>query len=290
MKKVIISADSTCDLGNELKEKLGIYYFPYHINLNGKDYLDNVTITPETLYSAYRENKALPKTSAISAGEYIEYFKQFTDKGFEVVHINLGSALSASHQNALIAANELKGVYPVDSQNLSTGTGLLVIKACKMAEPDRSRGTSCTGRRRSSRTPYSHASFILNTLEFMRAGGRCSAVAAFGANLLGIKPCIVVDNKNGGKMSVGKKYRGKFDRVLLSYTEDIIAKHPDYDDETVFITHSGTSDEYINVVKKYLSENTSFKNIYVTNASCTISCHCGPDTLGVLFMTKTDNK
>ena len=284
MKKVIISADSTCDLGNELKEKLGIYYFPYHINLNGKDYLDNVTITPETLYSAYRENKALPKTSAISAGEYIEYFKQFTDKGFEVVHINLGSALSASHQNALIAANELKGVYPVDSQNLSTGTGLLVIKACKMAEEGAS--AKEISERIKALTPYSQASFILNTLEFMRAGGRCSAVAAFGANLLGIKPCIVVDNKNGGRMSVGKKYRGKFDRVLLNYTEDIIAKHPDYDDETVFITHSGTSDEYINVVKNYLSENTSFKNIYVTNASCTISCHCGPDTLGVLFMTK----
>lgn len=288
MKKVIISADSTCDLGNELKEKLGIYYFPYHINLNGKDYLDNVTITPETLYSAYRENKTLPKTSAISAGEYIEYFKQFTDNGSEVVHINLGSALSASHQNALIAANELKGVYPVDSQNLSTGTGLLVIKACKMAEEGAS--AKEISERIKALTPYSHASFILNTLEFMRAGGRCSAVAAFGANLLGIKPCIVVDNNDGGRMSVGKKYRGKFDRVLLSYTEDIIAKHPDYDDETVFITHSGTSDEYINVVKNYLSENTSFKNIYVTNASCTISCHCGPDTLGVLFMTKTDNK
>lgn len=285
MKKVVISADSTCDLGNELKEKWGIHYFPYHINSEGKDYLDNVTITPDDLYAAYRERKALPKTSAINAGEYIEYFKQFTDEGCEVVHINLGSALSASHQNALIAADELDGVYPVDSQNLSTGTGLLVLKACKMANEGLS--AKEISDKLKKLTPYSHASFVLNTLEFMRAGGRCSAVAAFGANLLGIKPSITVDNRDGGRMSVGKKYRGKFDKVLLSYAEDVIAKYPDYDDETVFITHSGTSSDYIHAVKKYLLENTSFKNIYVTKASCTISCHCGPDTLGVLFMTKS---
>ncbi len=286
MKKVIISADSTCDLGDELREKWNIQYFPYHINLEGKDYLDNVTITPDDLYSAYRERKALPKTSAINVDEYINHFKKFTDEGFEVVHINLGSGLSSSCQNACIAAEEFDGVYVVDSKNLSTGTGLLVLKACEMAK-DGADAKSIAEKLRSL-TSYSHASFVINTLEFLRAGGRCSALAAFGANLLGIKPSINVDNNDGGKMNVGKKYRGKYDKVLLSYVADTLAKHPDYDDSIVFITHSGTDQAYIESVKQYLQENTTFKEIHVTKASCTISCHCGPDTLGILFMTRHD--
>ncbi len=283
MKKVIISADSTCDLGDQLKEKWNIQYFPYHINLEGKDYLDNVTITPDDLYSAYRERKALPKTSAINVGEYLEHFKKFTDEGYEVVHINLGSGLSSSYQNACLAADELEGVYVVDSKNLSTGTGLLVLKACEMASQGIDAKSIAENIR--SLTSYSHASFVINTLEFLRAGGRCSALAAFGANLLGIKPSINVDNNDGGKMSVGKKYRGKYDKVLLSYVADTLAKYPDYDNSIVFITHSGTDEAYIKSVEKYLGENTTFKEIYITKASCTISCHCGPDTLGILFMT-----
>lgn len=283
MKKVIISADSTCDLGDKLKEKWNIQYFPYHINLEGKDYLDNVTITPDDLYAAYRERKALPKTSAINVGEYLEHFKKFTDAGYEVVHINLGSGLSSSYQNACLAADELEGVYAVDSKNLSTGTGLLVLKACEMAE--QGADAKSIAAHLQSLTSFSHASFVINTLEFLRAGGRCSALAAFGANLLGIKPSINVDNNNGGKMSVGKKYRGKYDKVLLSYVADTLAKYPNYDDSIVFITHSGTDISYIQSVEQYLKENTTFKEIYITKASCTISCHCGPDTLGILFMT-----
>lgn len=284
MKKVIISADSTCDLGDELKSELGISYFPYHINLEGKDYLDNVDITPDVLFSAYRERKVLPKTSAISIGEYIDYFKKFTDQGYEVVHINLGSGLSASHQNACIAASELGGVYPVDSQNLSTGTGLLVIKACRLAKEGLSAEEIASAVK--NMTSRSHASFVINTLEFLRAGGRCSALAAFGANILGIKPSIMVNNTDGGKMNVGKKYRGKYDKVLMSYVEDTLNRLPNYDDDIIFITHTSTKKEYIDAVKKYLKENTTFKKIYDTDASCTISCHCGPDTIGILYMTK----
>lgn len=284
MKKVIISADSTCDLGDELKSELGISYFPYHINLEGKDYLDNVDITPDVLFSAYRERKVLPKTSAISIGEYIDYFKKFTDQGYEVVHINLGSGLSASHQNACIAASELGGVYPVDSQNLSTGTGLLVIKACRLAKEGLSAEEIASAVK--NMTSRAHASFVINTLEFLRAGGRCSALAAFGANILGIKPSIMVNNTDGGKMNVGKKYRGKYDKVLMSYVEDTLNRLPNYDDDIIFITHTSTKKEYIDAVKKYLKENTTFKKIYDTDASCTISCHCGPDTIGILYMTK----
>ena len=284
MSKVIISADSTCDLGEELMTKNNVSYFPYHINLEGKDFLDNVTIKPEDLFEAYRERKVLPKTSAINIGEFLDYFKQFTDEGYEVVHINLGSGLSSSHQNARLAAAELEGVYVIDSQNLSTGSGLLVLKACQLAE----QGLSANeiAQQVTDLVSKSHASFVINTLEFLRAGGRCSALAAFGANLLGIKPSIKVDNQDGGKMNVGKKYRGRYDQVILSYVKDTLARYPDYDDEIVFITHPDTKKEYINAVRKYLKENTTFKNIYITQASCTISCHCGPDTLGILFMTK----
>ena len=284
MSKIKISSDSTCDLGDELKSAHNISYFPYHINLEGKDYLDNVTITPEDLFQAYHERKVLPKTSAINIGEYLDYFKQFTDEGYEVIHINLGSGLSSSYQNARLAAAELEGVYVIDSNNLSTGSGLLVLKACELAEKGLA---ACEiAKELEGMITKSHASFVINTLEFLRAGGRCSALAAFGANLLGIKPSIMVDNQDGGKMTVGKKYRGRYDQIILNYVKDTLARHPDYDDEIVFITHSGTKQAYIDAVKAYLKENTPFKKIYVTQASCTISCHCGPDTLGILFMTK----
>lgn len=208
--KIILSADSTCDLSPELKERYQVQYFPYHILLDGQQYMDGVDIQPEDLYRTYREKKLLPKTAAISTMEFYEYFKQWVDEGHEVIHINLGSALSAAHQNCRLAAEELGHVYVIDSCNLSTGMGLLVIEAGRRI----ARGMSAKEiyQEVSALTAHSHASFILDTLEFMHAGGRCSAVTALGANLLRLKPCIEVGNLRGGAMSVGKKYRGSLEK------------------------------------------------------------------------------
>ena len=235
-KKVILTADSTCDLGEDLKERYQVHYYPYHIILGEKQYTDSVDIVPDDLYAAWRERRLLPKTAAI-VGE-----------GYEVVHLNLGSALSSAHQNCVAAASELGHVYPVDSCNLSTGTGLLVIQAGERIRAGMSGAE--VQRELQALVQRSHASFILDTLEFMHAGGRCSSIVALGANLLHLKPCIQVDNKNHGAMSVGKKYRGALEKVLPQYTADVLEAYGELDLDHVFITHSGISQERIDLVAR----------------------------------------
>ncbi len=282
-RQIILSADSTCDLDEDLKNRYHVNYFPLHINLNGKDYLDNVNITPEQVYQEYYDNKVLPKTSAVNVEEYMDHFRPWVEQGCEVIHINLGHALSSSYQNCCLAAKELGHVHVVDSGNLSTGTGLTVVAAGKMIAAGMDAEDIAEELRRT--TTRRHASFVLDTLTFLHAGGRCSAVAALGANMLKLKPCIQVDNHDGS-MSVGKKYRGSLDKVLVKYVRDELSKHTDIDPELLFITHSGIQQEYIDLVKKTVEEMMDFKEIHITKASCTISCHCGPNTLGILFETK----
>ena len=285
-QKIILSADSTCDLDEELKERYHVNYFPLHINLNGKDYLDNVTITPEEIYQEYYDHKVLPKTAAVNVQEYIEHFRPWVEQGCEVIHVNLGHALSSSYQNCCLAARELGHVYVIDSCNLSTGTGLTVVAAGKMIAQGMDAETIAEELRNG--ISRRHASFILDTLTFLSAGGRCSSIAAFGANVLKLKPCIQVDNRDGS-MSVGKKYRGSLDKVLVRYVKDELARYPDIDPDLLFITHSGIPQDYIDLVKKTVEETMKFKEIHVTKASCTISCHCGPNTLGILFESKSSS-
>lgn len=281
-QKIILSADSTCDLDEELKERYHVKYFPLHINLNGKDYLDNVTITPEEIYQEYYDHKVLPKTAAVNVQEYIEHFRPWVEDGYEVIHVNLGHALSSSYQNCCLAAQELGHVHVVDSCNLSTGTGLTVVAAGKLIEKGLDAET--IAERLRAGTSRRHASFILDTLTFLSAGGRCSSVTAFGANMLKLKPCIQVDNRDGS-MAVGKKYRGSLDKVLARYVKDELARYPDINPDLLFITHSGIPQDYIDLVKKTAEDTMKFKEIHITKASCTISCHCGPNTLGILFET-----
>lgn len=283
MRKIILSADSTCDLGDELKEKYQVHYYPFHIILEGKDYQDNVDITPGDIFQRYYEKKVLPKTAAINVEEYVNYFRPFAEQGYEVVHLNLGSALSSAYQNCMLAARELKGVYPVDSGNLSTGIGHLVLDAGEMIKEGL--GAEEIAGKLNQRKNLVHSSFILDTLKFMSAGGRCSNVMALGANLLNIKPCIEVNNKDGS-MDVGKKYRGSLKKVLPLYVKDKLQEYQGICTDKIFITHSGIDQEYIELVKEAIQEEKEFQNIYVTRASCTISCHCGPNTLGILFETK----
>ena len=282
-KNVIITADSTCDLNDELKSRYNISTIPLHITMNDECREDMVNITPDEIYDNFYKTGSLPKTSAISIGEYTSFFRQFTEQGLEVVHINLGGALSSSAQNAAAAARELQGVYTVDSCSLSSGTGHLVIEAALAVE----QGLSAkeTAVKISKMRSDIHASFIIDKLNFLRAGGRCSTLAMLGANLLNLKPCIEVDNSNGS-MTVGKKYRGKLDRVLAQYVDERLSLYDNIKKDRIFITHSGISREIEQAVFEQIKSKNYFKEIYITKASCTISSHCGPNTLGILFMTE----
>lgn len=283
--QVHITADITCDLNWELEQRYGVTCIPLHIVIGGKSYEDWVNITPEELYDIFYKTKELPHTTAGSVGEYVDFFTPILDEGCDIVHINLGSKLSVTHRSAALAAEELDGrVQVVDSQNLSTGTGLLVIKACEL----RDQGLSAVeiAERLKAMVPLSHASFVLDRLDFMHAGGRCSTVAMLGANMLSLKPSIEVLNNDGGAMTVGKKYRGKYGKVLIQYMEDTLARYDNIDTDRAFVTHAGADDAYVQGVYDALQAKGIFKEIHITRASCTISSHCGPNTLGVLFMTK----
>ena len=283
MSKIVVTADSTCDLGEELKARYNVHYMPLHVVLDGQQYNDGLDITPDQIYENYYANHTLPSTAAVNVDEYIEFFKQFVDEGCEVIHVNLGSGLSSCHQNARLAASELEGVYVIDGQNLSTGQGLVVIEVAKrvaegmpapqIVEEVEALRTKC------------HASFILENLEFLHKGGRCSAGAVRGANILKLKPQILVDNTSG-KMDAAKKYRGSFSKALAEYVADQLKDRTDVATDRIFITHSGMTDpsiidQAVALVKEYQNPD----EICVTRASCTISSHCGPNTIGVLYRT-----
>lgn len=284
MSKVIISADSTCDLSPEQREEYGVHAFPFHIEFRGKDHLDNVDITPADLYAGYREDKSLPKTGAATPEQYKLYFEDLMKDGGQVVHFNLGSALSAAYENACAAAEKLDGVYVIDGKSLSTGVGLQVLAACRMRDEGLSaEEIAAKAEKLHSR---SHASFVLDTMEYLAAGGRCPAIVAYLGNALRLRPGILVDNESGA-MKVGKLYRGKQKRALEKYVDDTLEKYPDVIKDEIFITHSGIDEECVDDVRAMLKER-GFQNIYETVASCTISSHCGPGTLGILFMTESE--
>ena len=180
--KIILSADSTCDLGDELRQRYHVQYYPFHVILDGKAYSDGVDLVPDQIYQVYEEKHILPKTAAINAAEYVEYFKKWTDQGYEVIHVTLGSGLSATYQNCCLAAKELPGVYPIDSRNLSTGSGLVVLEAADRIA--KGMPAAQIAKEVQELTSRCHASFVIDTLEFLYKGGRCSALAMLGANML----------------------------------------------------------------------------------------------------------
>jgi DegV family protein with EDD domain len=287
-QKIILSADTPCDIGETLKARYQVSLHPLHIILENKQYTDGQDITSAQLYEAWWKRKQLPRTAAINPEEYQQYFSTFLEQGYEVIHISLGSGLSSSHPNALIAANALKekgNVYIIDSCSLSTGFGLLVCEAgerIKAGLPARQIVEEVR-----ALTQDTRASFVLDTLEFMRAGGRCSSITQIGAALMNLKPTIIVKNDRQGSMIVGKKYMGKLAPSLMKYVDDQLKDRTDLVLDRVFVTHSGMDDPtIIDRVVERIRELQPFQEVFVTQASCTISCHCGPNTLGVLFLTK----
>ena len=279
--RIKITSDSTCDLSKEQIEKYGIDVMPLAVAVGEKNYRDGVDVTPDDLYAHVSAGGDLPKTAANNIAEYAEIFGRYAGEYDAVIHLNISSEFSSCYQNACLAAGDFDNVYVVDSRNLSTGHGLLVLKAAELAEAGMEAAKIADILRETAEKV--DASFILDQLEYLKKGGRCSAVAVLGANMLKLKPCIEVKE---GKMGVGKKYRGAFAKCLKEYITDRIGGRDDLELDRVFVTHSGISQELLELAVETIKELQSFKEVCVTRAGCTVSSHCGPDTIGVLFIRK----
>ena len=236
-------------------------------------------IDPDFIYAHYEKTGELPKTSAVNLVDFEDFFAAETAKGNAVVLFTISAEMSSTCNNARLAAEGFSDVYVVDTRNLSTGGGLLVLTAAEMAaegKPAAEIAETCA-----ALAPCVDASFIIDSLEFLYKGGRCSALAAFGANMLSLKPCIVVKD---GKMGVGKKYRGKFGAVLPKYVSDRLGDGSDVIKGHIFVTHAGCEPAIIDACVEGVKAIAPEAKIHVTRAGCTISSHCGRNTLGVLFI------
>lgn len=279
MSRIKITGDSTIDLSKELMEKYTVDTVPLYINMGDESFRDGVTVTPSDIYAYVAKTGTLPKTAAPSVGDYLEFFSKLKEDCDEIIHFNISSEFSSAHQNALVAAQEIGGVYPIDSRNLSTGTGLLVLEACEMAQ--NGMGADEITLEIDRLIPKVEASFIINRLDYLAKGGRCSSLVAMGANVLHLRPMILVKD---GKMEVGKKYRGSFDDCMVKYIKDKIGGRDDLRLKRVFITHTACPADTLALAEKTVRECQNFGEILDTDASCTISNHCGESTLGVLFI------
>ena len=281
---VKIIADSTCDLSKELAEKYDIDILPLHVLIDEKEYLDGLNITPEEIFAWSDETKKTPGTSAPSMEEAMDLFRKYIDDGREIVSFSISASMSASNNVMRVAAESLDAedrIFVIDSQNLSTGIGLLVIEASVMA----SRG--CTGCEIAARMkeliPLVRASFVVDTLVFLYRGGRCGGLSAKVGGVLKLHPRIAVA---GGAMSAGKKYRGKIGKVYLEYAKDMEDAMKNAYPDRVFITHSVADAEQVEAVREYLKSLNVFDEILETRAGSVVSSHCGPGTLGVLFISR----
>ena len=276
-----IISDSTCDLSPELLKAHDISLVPLTVIKNDEEFKDGVTITPQVIFDHVAAGGSLCTTSANSVGEYEEMFAKYAKDYDGIIHINIGSGFSSCYQNACLAAEDYPNVRVVDSMNLSTGQGLVVLEAVRLAKTATDLDQLANELR--EYTSRVEASFLLSRLDYMVKGGRCSSAAALGANLLNLKPCIEV---KGGKMSVVKKYRGNFEKCLPMYAKDRLESREDLDNGILFVTKTPVSDSSYEAVMNAVKEYGSFDTVYETNAGCTVSCHCGPGTLGLLFVRK----
>ncbi|MBQ6387489.1 MAG: DegV family protein [Ruminococcus sp.] len=279
---VKIISDSTSDLSPELIKQYDICIVPLYVVMGDKILKDGVEAAPEDIYSFVNETGKLPKTSAPNLNDFLSAFRNWKQQGYEIVHFNISSDFSSSHATARMAAEEVGGVEVVDTRNLSTGSGLVVLHACEMAQ----KGASAKEIAEKCRalTDKVEASFVVDSIDYLRKGGRCSSVTALGANLLKLKPCIEV---LGGKMQSGKKYRGNMEKVILHYVAERLQHRDDIDLHRIFITYTSCSPKIVEQVRDKINElSPGFDEILETTAGCTITSHCGPCTLGILFIRK----
>ena len=282
--RIRIGSDSTCDLSKELFEKYNIARLPLTVTLGDFSGKDGVDVTPDAIYAYVAEHGVLPSTSALNVAEYVELFSEIMKDADALIYVTIGSGFSSCYQNACIAAQDFDNIFVIDSQNLSTGQGHVVLEAAIGAEKcETLEDVAKFADELRELAARVEASFILDKLDYMHKGGRCSVVALMSASLMNIKPCIEVKD---GKMGVAKKYRGNLQKCLKKYVEDRLKDRDDIVKDRIFITHSGISDEISEMVGGLVREYADFKETFVTRAGCTVSCHCGENTLGVLFIRK----
>ena len=279
--KIKILSDSTCDLPAQLLEKYNISLVPLTVVKDGKEYKDGITITPANIFEHVAAGGELCSTSAANIGEYTDIFEKYAGEYDAVIHINLGSGFSTCYQSACLAAEEFDNVRVIDSKNLTAGQGFVVLKACELAET--MDDLDAIVEELNAFTEKVEVSFVVDKLDYLVKGGRCSSAAALGANLLGLKPCIEVKD---GKMSVVKKYRGNYAKCLTTYVKDRLEGREDIDRSKLFVVQTVVSEECYNGVMEAVNTYGNFETVFESTAGCTISCHCGPGTLGILFVRK----
>ena len=279
--KIKITADTTCDLSQELCKKYDIDLCPLTVNLGDESFFDGVTINPEMIYDFVAKTKKLPKTSAVNQEYYKQKFSEILERGYDaIIHFTISSEMSACYANALAVSKEFENVFVVDSRTLSTGIGLLAIYASELAQKGNLTAKEVFDKV-VARVPHNQTSFIIDKLDYLYRGGRCNAIQLLGANLLKLKPSIIVKN---GKMDVDKKYIGKIEKTTLKYVEDTLHRFNTPDTTRIFITHTQIDDAIVESVKDYIKQNTKFKEILETTAGATITSHCGSHTLGILYL------
>lgn len=279
---VKIISDSTCDLPKELVEKYNISILPLHVHLGEEEYQDGVNITPDGIYDWSDTNKTTPKTSASSLAEALELFKAHDGEGVELLCFAIAAGMSTSMNVMRLAAEELEredSIHVIDSANLSTGISLLIIEAAIMAQEGKSAAEIVA--HIETIKPLVRSSFVVDTLTYLHRGGRCSGVAALAGGMLQLHPRIAVKD---GKMEPGKKYRGKMSSVIMTYVKEMEEELKNAKHDRVFITHSGCDEELLAEVRAYLESLDCFDEILEARAGSIISSHCGPGTLGVIFI------
>ncbi len=278
--KIRFSADSTCDMNAEFLARYPVESIPLTVDLEGKSHRDGVDITPDEIISRVNGGAPLPKTAAVNSEDYRAVFTRLLEDCDAVIHFNISSDFSCCHQNATLAAEGLP-VYCVDSRNLSSGTALLVAEAYDRANAGMPAEQIAEEVR--AMVDKIDTSFILDRLDYLYKGGRCSMLSLLGANVLHIRPCIEVVN---GKMVVGKKYRGTYERCLRQYLADRLRAKDEIVPQRVFITHTGVSNVATDSILDIVRSAIPFAEVYETRAGCSITCHCGENCCGILMVRK----
>ncbi len=279
--KVIITTESASDLAPDLLEKYNVATVPIYINIGEKSYRDGIDIDSYKLFEELVKPDSKAKTSGASEHDYRTLFSSLVGKGYQIVHISVSSLTSVSYSNALKVSNEFPNVYVFDSMNASAGMGLLVLKACELA--DQGLSASEIFDQLIHYRDLVETSCILDTLSYVRKGGRISAVSALGAELLNLKPMVWIRE---GKLSLGKKYRGKLEKVIKQYIIDRLRDRNDIDLKRVFIIHTLINKSILESVRNLVKSFQPFNEIITSEAGCGISCHAGPNVLGIVFMRK----
>ncbi len=280
-KPVKIVADSTCDLNEGLLERFGIETIALPVNLGDRACLDGIDVHTPDLFEYYRQSGKLPTTSAPTPAYYEDFYRKWTDEGYEVVHLSISGEMTVTPNIAKMAAENFPNVYPVDSRNVSSGMGMLAVYACELRDEGLS-AAEIAGRIR-EQSKKVRTAFVISTLLYMYKGGRCTGVQMLGANLLNLKPCIEVTD---GKMGVTKKYRGKLETVVCQMIEDKLTNGEEIDPKRIMIAHYDAGDKVVEAAKKKIRELVPFESIEVNGTGCSVSVHCGPGTLGMIYMVK----